>query len=107
MPDAAHEAIALREILAGNGENWATLSRLWLTRMDAGDYMLTAARPEIVPVRGAGRKDAYMKPGDPIGLLHCCPLGIHRVFGLTAAGLRHLEPERVEIAGRVLAGSGR
>ena len=69
----------------------------WLTRCRGGDYMLTARKPTIQAVRGAGYDDAYIIPGDPIGLRHMCAAAVRLMWG--AAEIPLLTSCRVTITG--------
>lgn len=72
----------------------------WLTRQSNGEYILTAARPKMAEVHGAGHADAYVRYGDPIGLRHMCRSGTKMIFGVE---LEPLESVRVFVeAGRIV-----
>lgn len=47
---------------------------LYLTRQHNGLYMLTKYPPIIQDIDGVGVKDAYIVPGEPIGLRNVCNL---------------------------------
>lgn len=70
-----------------------------LTRQHNGQYMLTRDQPIITDVRGAGFKDAYVKPGDPIGYRHMCGGFVRTVFGVE---LEPLHSHDVVITGKQL-----
>ncbi len=73
--------------------------RLWLTRRLNGQYALTAMRPVIAQVRGAGGlRDVYLQPGEPIGVLNLCALGIRAAV---KRELRPLQPMRVRLSMRL------
>jgi len=46
--------------------------RLWLTRQHNGLYMLTKNKPIIIKVEGREYEDAYVAPGEPIGIRNFC-----------------------------------
>jgi len=50
--------------------------KLWVTRQRDGNFMLTAMRPSIARVGRIGEEDAYIQPGEPIGVRHLCKEGI-------------------------------
>lgn len=47
---------------------------LYLTRQLNGQYMLTKYPPIIQEVDGVGVKDAYVVPGEPVGMRNVCDL---------------------------------
>ena len=65
--------------------------KLYLTRQRNGDYMLTAFKPLVLRVKGNDYDDAYMRPGDPIGVRHLC------ADGVKSAGIELLELESVRV----------
>jgi len=71
----------------------------WLTRCRTGNYLLTAFKPTIQPVRGAGFSDAYIIPGDPIGLRHLCAGAVKSIWGINAEDLPLLTSCKVTISG--------
>ena len=54
--------------------------KLWLTRQANGRYMLTHRVPVIKQVGRANKYDAYIEPGDPIGVRHLCEPIIERLL---------------------------
>ncbi len=98
------ENVRMRDLLMRY--DLARLTRLWLTRQAQGDYMLSAFAPLVTRVRGADHEDVYLRPGDPIGLRHMCPAGTAKIFELPPKGLRPLEPQRVELVGRLAPDKG-
>jgi len=46
--------------------------RLWLTRQRNGLYMLTKNKPIMIQVEGRDYEDAYVAPGEPIGIRNFC-----------------------------------
>ncbi len=73
--------------------------RLWLTRQRDGNYMVTATKPVMTEVMGTGVKDAYIEPGEPIGVRHLCPLGVRMMWGIELA---KCESRRVKFTGELL-----
>lgn len=71
--------------------------RLWLTRQRQGDYMLSYRHPVMMEVNGAGEVDAYIEPGEPIGVRHLCPGGVRALIG---RDLEVLESVRVDLSMR-------
>lgn len=71
----------------------------WLTRQRDGNYMLTSLQPFVESLRGsAGVRDAYVRPGDVLGVRHLCPQIVRLVFHLPA-DLAPLESVRVWLDG--------
>ena len=48
--------------------------KLWLTRQHNGLYMLTANEPIFAKVEGRDFEDAYVAPGEPVGMRNFCDL---------------------------------
>jgi hypothetical protein len=48
--------------------------KLWLTRQHNGLYMLTAMKPIFAKVEGRDFEDAYVAPGEPVGMRNFCDL---------------------------------
>jgi hypothetical protein len=72
----------------------------WLTRQRDGNFMLTALKPSVHAVRGAGFDDAYVVPGDPVGFRNMCAGAVSLIWGLDAGLMRRLQSCRVAITGR-------
>jgi hypothetical protein len=47
---------------------------LYLTRQKNGLYMLTAFEPIFAKVEGRDFDDAYVRPGEPVGMRNFCDL---------------------------------
>jgi hypothetical protein len=45
---------------------------VWLTRQRNGQYMLTKYKPIMAQVEGRDYTDAYVVPGEPIGVRNLC-----------------------------------
>lgn len=73
---------------------------LWLTRQMNGMYMLTYHKPLIQEVEGRGYSDAYVPPGDPVGIRNFCDL-ILKVVGLEGQ-LKKLESIRIKLEGGIV-----
>lgn len=73
---------------------------LYLTRQLNGQYMLTKYPPIIQDVDGIGKKDAYIVPGEPIGLRNVCNL-ILRVVEINEE-LPRLETRKVNLYGNLI-----
>ncbi len=73
---------------------------LYLTRQLNGQYMLTKYPPIIQDVDGVGKKDAYIVPGEPIGLRNVCSL-ILRVVEINE-DLPRLETRKVNLFGNLI-----
>jgi len=65
-----------------------------------GQYMLTYYKPIIADVEGRGFKDAYVAPGDPIGIRNFCDL-ILKVVNLDGQ-LKRLESIKVFLTGNII-----
>lgn len=74
--------------------------RLWITRQSNGLYMLTKHKPVIAEVEGRNFKDAYILPGEPVGMRNFCDL-LLQLAGVTEP-LRRLESIEVEITGNMI-----
>jgi hypothetical protein len=48
--------------------------KLWLTRQHNGLYMLTVKEPVFAKVDGRDFEDAYIVPGEPVGMRNFCDL---------------------------------
>lgn len=73
---------------------------LWLTRQMNGMYMLTFNKPIIADVEGRGYRDAYVPPGDPVGIRNFCDM-ILKVVGLEGK-LNRLESIRIKLEGGII-----
>jgi len=65
-----------------------------------GQYMLTYFKPIIADVEGRGYKDAYVSPGDPIGIRNFCDL-ILKVSNLEGK-LNRLESVKIHLTGNII-----
>lgn len=74
--------------------------QLWLTRQRNGMYMLTFNKPIIADVEGRGYRDAYVPPGDPIGIRNFCDM-ILKAVGLEGH-LNYLESVRIHLEGGIV-----
>lgn len=73
---------------------------LWLTRQMNGMYMLTYHKPIIAEVTGRGYMDAYVPPGDPVGIRNFCDL-ILKVSNLEGK-LNRLESIKIHLTGNII-----
>lgn len=73
---------------------------LYLTRQHNGLYMLTKYEPIFEKVEGRDFEDAYVKPGEPIGMRNFCDL-ILPLVGLDKQ-LRRGESVKIELVGKIL-----
>ena len=48
--------------------------KLWLTRQHNGLYMLTVKEPIFTKVDGRDFEDAYIAPGEPVGMRNFCDM---------------------------------
>lgn len=74
--------------------------KLYLTRQHNGLYMLTKNKPIFQTVEGKEFEDAYVAPGEPIGMRNFCDL-ILNLVGLDKP-LKRGECIRVELTGNVI-----
>lgn len=73
---------------------------LYLTRQHNGLYMLTKNKPIFQIVEGREFEDAYVTPGEPIGMRNFCDL-ILNLVGLDKP-LKRGECIRVELKGYII-----
>ena len=73
---------------------------LWLTRQRNGMCMLTYYKPIISEVDGRGYMDAYVPPGDPVGIRNFCDL-ILKVVNLEGQ-LPRLESVKIYLTGNII-----
>jgi hypothetical protein len=74
--------------------------KLWLTRQHNGLYMLTVKEPIFTKVEGREFEDAYIVPGEPVGMRNFCDL-ILVVLNIEKP-LKRGEKVQVELYGNVL-----
>lgn len=72
---------------------------LWLTRQHNGLYMLTKLKPIFEVVQGREYLDAYVAPGEPIGMRNFCD-AILSLIGLEKA-LKRGESIEIELTGKL------
>lgn len=78
--------------------------KLYLTRQLNGLYMLTALKPTFADILGSdGKVDAYIQPGEPIGIRNLCDR-ILLVAGITTP-LQRCTTILIELTGRQLIDS--
>lgn len=63
-----------RNIMANvyDGDCYPKSTKLYLTRQRNYEFMITKNEPDIINVGETENKDAYVVPGDPIGVRHLC-----------------------------------
>lgn len=71
---------------------------LWLTKQHNGLYMLTVKKPIIAKVEGRDFEDAYVAPGEPVGMRNFCDL-ILKLVNLDKP-LKRGESIQIEITGK-------
>ena len=74
--------------------------KLWLTRQHNGLYMLTVKEPIFAKVEGRDFEDAYIVPGEPVGMRNFCDL-ILKVLNIEKP-LRRGEKIQVELFGNIV-----
>ncbi len=74
--------------------------KLWLTRQRNGLYMLTVKEPIFTKVEGRDFEDAYIVPGEPVGMRNFCDL-ILVVLNIEKP-LKRGEKVQVELFGNIL-----
>lgn len=70
---------------------------VFVTKRAHGRYMLTATRPTVCDVKGAGIRDAYARPGDPLVVQDLCEWGVRQLW--PGLDIQPLESERRELNG--------
>ena len=73
---------------------------LYLTRQQNGLYMLTKYKPVFAKVEGKDFEDAYVMPGEPVGIRNFCNF-ILSVVGLKEP-LKRGESILVTISGKIV-----
>lgn len=74
--------------------------RLFLTRQHNGLYMLTKLKPTFADVQGTDFVDAYIQPGEPIGIRNLCNM-ILLVLGIESP-LKRCTTIEIELNGAVI-----
>jgi hypothetical protein len=74
--------------------------KLWLTRQRNGLYMLTVKEPIFTKVDGRDFEDAYIVPGEPVGMRNFCDL-ILKVLNIETP-LKRGEKIQVELFGNIV-----
>jgi len=74
--------------------------KLWLTRQRNGLYMLTVKEPIFTKVEGRDFEDAYIVPGEPVGMRNFCDLIL--VVLKIEKPLKRGEKVQVELYGNIL-----
>lgn len=75
------------------------MTRAWLTRRRSGEsYLLTRHPPVIARVEGTRHTDAYLEPGEPVGVTMCA-VGVEAEIGRE---LPKCEPRPVEYSLRLM-----
>lgn len=73
---------------------------VWMTRQRNGQYMLTKYKPIMAEVEGRGYVDAYVVPGEPIGVRNLCD-AILKILD-RPVNLKRGEMVLVELSGKVI-----
>ena len=73
---------------------------LYLTRQHNGLYMLTRLKPIMTLVEGRDFEDAYIVPGEPVGMRNFCDL-ILKLIGIDKP-LKRGQSIKIELTGKVL-----
>jgi len=74
--------------------------KLWLTRQHNGLYMLTKNKPIFTKVEGRDYEDAYVAPGEPIGIRNFCD-AILRLVKLDKP-LKRGQSIEIELDGKII-----
>lgn len=74
--------------------------KLWLTRQHNGLYMLTVKEPIFAKVDGREFEDAYIAPGEPVGMRNFCDL-ILNLLNINTP-LKRGQSIQIELKGEVL-----
>ncbi len=73
---------------------------VWMTRQRNGQYMLTKYKPIMAMVEGRDYMDAYVVPGEPIGVRNLCD-AILRVLNKSIS-LKRGESVLIELSGKII-----
>lgn len=73
---------------------------LWLTKQRNGQYMLTKYKPILAQVEGRDYTDAYVIPGEPIGVRNLCDAILAILDKPT--NLKRGESILIELSGRII-----
>ena len=73
---------------------------VWMTRQRNGQYMLTKYKPVMAQVEGRDYMDAYVLPGEPIGVRNLCD-ALLKIMDRPVT-LKRGESVLVELSGRVI-----
>lgn len=73
---------------------------VWMTRQRNGQYMLTKYKPLMAMVEGRDYMDAYVLPGEPIGVRNLCD-AILKILDKPVS-LKRGESVLIELSGRVI-----
>lgn len=73
---------------------------VWMTRQRNGQYMLTKYKPIMAMVEGRDYMDAYVLPGEPIGVRNLCD-AILKILDKPVI-LKRGESVLIELSGRVI-----
>ena len=74
--------------------------KLWLTRQHNGLYMLTVKEPVFAKVDGRDFEDAYIVPGEPVGMRNFCDLIL--VLLKIEKPLKRGEKIQIELFGNII-----
>jgi len=74
--------------------------KLWLTRQRNGLYMLTVKEPVFAKVDGRDFEDAYIVPGEPVGMRNFCDLIL--VLLKIEKPLKRGEKIQIELFGNII-----
>lgn len=74
--------------------------QLYLTRQHNGLYMLTKLKPTFADVQGTDFVDAYIQPGEPIGIRNLCNM-ILVVLGINSP-MKRCTTIEIELTGAVV-----
>lgn len=73
---------------------------VWMTRQRNGQYMLTKYKPIMAMVEGRDYMDAYVVPGEPIGVRNLCDAILKMLD--KPIQLKRGESILVELAGKII-----
>jgi hypothetical protein len=73
---------------------------MYLTRQHNGLYMLTALKPILSRVEGRDFEDAYVAPGEPVGMRNFCDI-ILRLVGIEKP-LKRGETVKILLSGSLI-----
>lgn len=76
--------------------------KVHITERPNGLFLITAFRPEITTIRGTDKVEAYVRPGDPIGLNNLCRPAIRLLAPEAYEQSEPLKTQRLNLTAELL-----